>query len=172
MPGFNPYLTTQQSSAQEAALQQQIGYLQSQLQQVQSARQQMMAQQQAIQQIPQQTQPGIMTQIVESFDTIAANAVPMDNYGAVFIKNDGSEIQTRRWTNDGRIQMTSYLPQQAIQNQQANNLSSETEKLKFDLSDDATEAFMQRFDDIVARLEKLEQNFTPKSRSKKEVDSE
>ena len=45
----------------------------------------------------------IPTQVVSDFTTIQAANVPMDAIGGLFIKNDFSEIQSRRWTQDGKI---------------------------------------------------------------------
>ena len=53
----------------------------------------------------------------------------------------------------------------------ANNLSYETEKLKIGLSDEVTEVFMKRFDELEKRIDDL----MPKkavSRAKKESDEE
>lgn len=182
MPPFNPYLTQQQmmnnSNTQEMALQRQIENAQNQLQQIQAQRQMMAQQMAAMNTMPAQqpiVQPhGIPTQIVESFDSISVDAIPTDNNGAIFVKKDGSEIQSRRWLGDGRMQITSYLPQQATENAQAENSALMGENSKIALSDELTGAFMQRFDDLAMRLEKIEQNFAPKTsgRSKKEVESE
>ena len=43
----------------------------------------------------------IPTQVVSDFTTIQAANVPMDAIGGLFIKNDFSEIQSRRWTQVG-----------------------------------------------------------------------
>lgn len=63
-------------------------------------------------QMPVQQQPNqaIHSRFVDGFENITANDVPM-NGGALFIKNDGSEIQVRQWNANGTISKTSYLPQ-------------------------------------------------------------
>lgn len=145
---------------QETAIQRQIGYLQQQLQQIQQ--QQPLMQQPQMVSVPTQAvqqQNGIMAQIVENFDNISANSVPMDNNGAIFIKNDGSEIQSRRWTAQGTIQTTSYLPNMDVLSSQINNSTLATQTSEVKLSDDVTEAFMKRFDDISTRLERIEQSW-------------
>lgn len=60
--------------------------------------------------IPQTVAQGISARFVDGFENITANDVPM-NGGALFIKNDGSEIQVRQWNANGTISTTSYLPQ-------------------------------------------------------------
>ena len=58
---------------------------------------------------PMQFQPqisqhlGLNGAIVDDFGVISANDVPMDGNGAIFIKKDGSEIQLRNWTANGKI---------------------------------------------------------------------
>lgn len=128
-------------------------------------------------QVQQQTF-GLNGKVVDDFNIITANDVPMDGNGAIFIKKDGSEIQLRNWAANGTIQTASYKPILAPQNSNADILSSESEKLKIGLSDEATEAFMKRFDDIEKRLDDFglsltkssTKNTTPKT--KKEADAE
>ena len=124
------------------------------------------AQNQAIPQLQ-----GLNGRIVDDFNAISANDVPMDAMGALFIKSDGTEIQRRVWTSNGTIATSRFKP---VLDEQANNLPQGEEKLKIDLSDASTDVIMKRFDDITERLEKMEKNFgkTTTSRSKKEADSE
>ena len=124
---------------------------------------------------PQQPQ-GIIGRAVNDFSEITANDVPMDGRSAVFPKNDMSEIQVRTWGNDGKIITTSYKPILEHQNQMADSISIlESEKLKIGLSDDVTDAFMKRFDDIEKRLDDFITKSAAKtstSRTKKEADAE
>ena len=57
-----------------------------------------------------QQQVGLNGRIVDDFNILSANDVPMDGNGAIFVKKDGSEIQLRNWTANGTIQTTSYKP--------------------------------------------------------------
>ena len=123
---------------------------------------------------PQQPQ-GIIGRSVNDFSEITANDVPMDGRSAVFPKNDMSEIQVRTWGNDGKIITTSYKPILEHQNQMADVSILESEKLKIGLSDDVTDAFMKRFDDIEKRLDDFITKSAAKtstSRTKKEADAE
>ena len=45
------------------------------------------------------------------------------------------------------------------ENDDANNLSHKEEKLKFDLSDEATDLFMNKFDELSEKIEQLESRF-------------
>lgn len=98
----------------------------------------------------------IVGRLVSDFSEIVANDVPMDGRNAIFPKNDFSEIQVRAWGADGKIQTTSYKPVFDDFNNNVENTSNSSEKLKLGLSDEATEAFMKRFDDIAGRLNELE----------------
>ena len=123
---------------------------------------------------PQQPQ-GIIGRAVNDFSEITANDVPMDGRSAIFPKNDMSEIQVRTWGNDGKIITTSYKPILEHQNQMADISILESEKLKIGLSDDVTDAFMKRFDDIEKRLDEFVTKSAAKtstSRVKKEADAE
>lgn len=64
-------------------------------------------------QMPNANQPqhmGLNCRIIDDFNSIVANDVPMDGNGAVFMKRDGSEVQWRNWAANGTIITTSYLP--------------------------------------------------------------
>lgn len=154
MSPYNPYLTPQQRQSNEIALQQQIGYLQSQLQNLQAIDQ---LQQPVIQNQPQVNQSGIGTQIVESFDNILAQSVPMDSNGAIFALKDGSEIQHRKWTPNGQIEITKYKPISEPKDGQGNNSTSDSENHSMGLSD-ALDGIYGRFDDLSSRLGVLEQS--------------
>jgi len=158
MPPYNPFLTPQQRQSNEMALQQQIGYLQSQLQSLQAQDQmQQPVMQNQMQQVIPQNQTGIGTQIVESFDNILAQSVPMDSNGAIFALKDGSEIQHRKWTPNGQIEITKYKPISEPKDNQGNNSTSDLENPSVGLSD-ALDGIYGRFDDLSSRLGVLEQS--------------
>ena len=109
----------------------------------------------------------IPTQIVDSFDTIQANAVPMDMNGAFFIKRDGTEIQSRRWTQNGQIVTTSYFPKIG------NEVNSSTDEIKSqnEAFNEFTQVFNDRINKVFDRLDMIEDLVTPRKRAagKKEV---
>lgn len=100
--------------------------------------------------------PVLIGRPVNDFGEITANDVPMDGRSAIFPKADMSEIQVRAWSSDGKIVPVTYIP---VLDNQAGNTAPDEEKLKIGLSDDVTEAFMQRFDDIAGRIERLEKSW-------------
>lgn len=179
---YSSQIPMQAMNSQAELLQRQVANLQNQLAQTQAQYQQMASQQQmpTIQQnqMGQQSGTGLTTYIVENFDNITANSVPMDNNGALFVKQDGSEIQLRKWSADGTITPTSYFPQNSPQKENAENLPPNNSELKIGLNDETTQALMDRFDTITNMIDALNQNISqlkPQTRvraTKKEADSE
>ena len=143
-------------------------------QQIQQQRFQPQEQYQAIQ---NQQAIGLNGRIVQMVENINANEVPMDGSMAFFPKQDLSEIYVKGWNADGTIKTIVYKPQIDNKSMQAVNTSLDTEKLKIDLSEQATAGIMQRFDDLSAKIEQLEnkvalgtQRKNSQSQSKKESD--
>lgn len=99
---------------------------------------------------------GLNGRIVQAVENVNANEVPMDGSMAFFPKQDMSEIYVKGWNADGTIKTIVYKPQIDNKSMQAVNTSLDTEKLKIDLSEQATAGIMQRFDDLSAKIEQLE----------------
>lgn len=89
-----------------------------------------------------QAQPQQVSRIVNDFTEITVGDIPTNGTPGFFIKADGSEIQSRRWTEDGRIITGRYLPEAA------------------------TEEKPDPFEKIMQRIDALEAALTPKSRRK------
>lgn len=124
-----------------------------------------MANLQALQQSlqPMQSQ-GLLTRVVDNFDTITANDVPMQG-GGLFVKNDGSEIQLRQWTSQGTIQTTSYLAQKSNLDSEVGKISSDEEKLKFSAFNEVLEGIQTKVDSLSDKIDEiLKQKTTSKSR--------
>lgn len=112
---------------------------------------------------PEQMQQGIFGKVVQSQDSIVANDVPMNGSVAFFPKSDLSEIYAKQWSADGTISTMVFKP---IQNDSPNKLSQDTEKLKIELSDEATEIFNKHFDTLFLKMEELEKKIDEKSLTK------
>ena len=112
---------------------------------------------------PEQMQQGIFGKVVQSQDSIVANDVPMNGSVAFFPKSDLSEIYAKQWSADGTISTMVFKP---VQNDNTNKLSQETEKLKFDLSENVTEVFEKHFDTLFSKIEELEKKIDEKSSTK------
>lgn len=124
---------------------------------LQQFQQSLQAQQpQQLQQQFQQMPMGISGRVVPNAEAIAANDVPMDGSVAFFPMQDMSQILAKSWNADGTIKTVIYKPFVET----PSNLSTTNEKLNVGLSDDVTQAFMQRFDDISNKISQLEQSLT------------
>ena len=116
-------------------------------------------------------QMATLGKIVDSIDVVKATDVPMDGNMYYFPKADGTEIFSKQWLANGQTRILAFKP---VFEDNPNNLSSETEKFKIGLSDEVTEVFMKRFDDIEMRLDNFMAKSAQKSssKSKKEDDAE
>lgn len=108
----------------------------------------------------------LVGRVVDDFNTITANDVPMNGQPATFIKRDGSEIQVRVWTSSGTIATTSYKPIVEDLKDETSILSSdEIKSLRNDFTT-LSEVINERFD----KVEKFISGRT--GRTKKEVSDE
>lgn len=98
---------------------------------------------------------GINGKIIAEMSQITANDVPMDGSVAFFPKQDLSEVYAKSWNADGTIRTVTYKP---VLDNEPNNVPTDTEKLKCELSDEATEGIMSKFDEISDRLGQLEKS--------------
>lgn len=125
--------------------------------------------------LPNQQMPaGINGKVVNTVEQITANDVPMDGSVAFFPMQDMSQILVKSWNADGTIKTVIYKPFLS----EPNNLQTKEEKMKFDLSDEATNVFMNRFDELASKIDGLERAMTKPltktvvSKTKKEADVE
>ena len=116
-------------------------------------------------------QMATLGKIVDSIDVVKATEEPMDGNMYYFPKADGTEIFSKQWLANGQTRILAFKP---VLNSETNNVPCDTENTKFDLSDEATEVFMKRFDAIEKRLDDFIAKSSPKSssKSKKEDDAE
>ncbi len=75
-----------------------------------------------VQQIQQPPQIGLNCRLVDDFNAIVANDVPMDGNGAIFVDRNGTEMQWRNWTPNGTIQTIVYKPIQPENQSEATNI--------------------------------------------------
>lgn len=113
-------------------------------------------------------QMNVIGKIVDSIDVVKATDVPMDGSMYYFPKADGTEIFGKQWLPNGQTRILTFKPDLDTE---PNNVSNVDEKLKIRLSDEATEVFMKRFDDIEKRLDEFIGKKTT-NRVKKEAESE
>lgn len=108
--------------------------------------------------MPQQI-AGVNGRIVQAVENINANEVPMDGSMAFFPKQDLSEIYVKGWNANGTINTIVYKPYTAPKDNQTVNSMANTENAKFTLSDESTELFMNKFDELSEKIGQLEDRF-------------
>ena len=123
--------------------------------------------------VPAQTtvsnQMSALGKMVDSIDVVKATDIPMDGNAYYFPKADGTEVYCKQWLQNGTTRILTFKP---VLEDNTNNLSSDTEKLKISLSDEVTDVFMKRFDELEKRFDDLMPKPTTKTtttRTKKET---
>lgn len=153
MNGYSPYqMPIYQQSYQPQMMQQPYMDRMAQLQNMQQNLQS---------QAPSPSIPGLVGRLVEDFNVITANDVPMDGNGAIFVKNDGSEIQLRNWTAQGTIATSRFKP---VLEERTENVASDNTKRSDEHFTALQTTFMQRFDSLEQRFEKLEKSLSKKTK--------
>ena len=113
-------------------------------------------------------QMSALGKMVDSIDVVKATDIPMDGNAYYFPKADGTEVYCKQWLQNGTTRILTFKP---VFDDNTNNVSSDTEKLKIGLSDEVTDVFMKRFDELEKRLDSLTPK-KPATRAKKESDAE
>lgn len=123
--------------------------------------------QQSLQQQPMQMNQQLMPQqiagingrIVQAVENINANEVPMDGSMAFFPKQDMSEIYVKGWNADGTIRTIVYKPYTEPGGSNAGNPTTDIENAKFTLSDESTQLFLNKFEELSEKIGQLEDRF-------------
>lgn len=162
-PNYSMQMNNPYNMQMQNPYQQRMDFLQSYQQSLQQPIQQ---------QMPQANQQmNVIGKIVDSVEMVKSMDIPMDGNLYYFPKADGTEIFGKQWLPNGQTRILAFKP---ILESDTSNLSSTEEKLKFDLSEEVTTAFMKRFDELVGKIDRLEQSMTKpmtkttKSMTKKE----
>lgn len=113
----------------------------------------------ANQQAMSQQIPGINGRIVQAVENINANEVPMDGSMAFFPKQDMSEIYVKSWNANGTIKTTVYKPCTESNGNNVSNLTADIENAKFTLSDESTQLFLNKFEELSEKIGQLEDRF-------------
>ena len=113
-------------------------------------------------------QMSALGKMVDSIDVVKATDIPMDGNTYYFPKADGTEVYCKHWLQNGTTRILTFKP---VLEDNPNNVSSDTEKLKISLSDEVTDVFMKRFDELEKRIDDLMPKKTT-ARAKKESEEE
>lgn len=108
--------------------------------------------------MPQQA-TGINGRVVQAVENINANEVPMDGSMAFFPKQDLSEIYVKGWNANGTINTIIYKPYTAPKDNQTVNSIPNAENTKFTLSDESTQLFLNKFEELSEKIGQLEDRF-------------
>lgn len=119
-------------------------------------------------QAPVSNQMSALGKMVDSIDVVKATDIPMDGNAYYFPKADGTEVYCKQWLQNGTTRILTFKP---VFDDNTNNVSSDTEKLKIGLSDEVTDVFMKRFDELEKRIDDLMPKKTT-ARAKKESEEE
>ena len=119
-------------------------------------------------QTPVSNQMSALGKMVDSIDVVKATDIPMDGNTYYFPKADGTEVYCKQWLQNGTTRILTFKP---VLDDNTNNVSQDTEKLKISISDDVTELFMKRFDELEKRIDDLMPKKTT-ARAKKESEEE
>ena len=107
------------------------------------------------QMMPQQI--NFVGKIVDGEDTVKATDIPMDGNMYYFPKADGTEIYGKQWiVNEGRTRILTFKPSEPADH---NNSTMMMEKSKFDLSDESTQLFLNKFEELSEKIGQLEDRF-------------
>ena len=119
-------------------------------------------------QTPVSNQMSALGKMVDSIDVVKATDIPMDGNSYYFPKADGTEVYCKQWLQNGTTRILTFKPDLEDNH---NNVSSDAEKLKICLSDEVTDVFMKRFDELEKRIDDLMPRKTT-ARAKKESEEE
>lgn len=119
-------------------------------------------------QTPVSNQMSALGKMVDSIDVVKATDIPMDGNTYYFPKADGTEVYCKQWLQNGTTRILTFKP---VLDAETNNVSNADEKLKIGLSDETTEVFMKRFDELEKRIDDLMPKKTT-ARAKKESEEE
>ena len=120
-------------------------------------------------QTPVSNQMSALGKMVDSIDVVKATDIPMDGNSYYFPKADGTEVYCKQWLQNGTTRILTFKP---VLDDNTNNVSTDTEKLKISLSEEVTDVFMKRFDELEKRFDDLMPKPTTKTtatRTKKET---
>lgn len=105
--------------------------------------------------MPQQI--NFIGKIVDGEDTVKATDIPMDGNMYYFPKADGTEIYGKQWiVKECRTRILTFRP---VSSTEPSNSSDTTIKPKFDLSDESTDLFLNKFNELSEKIGQLEDRF-------------
>ena len=128
---------------------------------------QLHAQQMQQPQMPVSNQFAPLGKMVDSVEVVKATDIPMDGNVYYFPKADGSVVYGKQWLPNGTTKIISF---KAVSEEGVESPTSDLESLKTAITNELTDIFMDKFDDITNSLKRLERSIRPvQVKPKKEV---
>lgn len=120
-------------------------------------------------QTPVSNQMSALGKMVDSIDVVKATDIPMDGNAYYFPKADGTEVYCKQWLQNGTTRILTFKP---VFEDNPNNLSSDTEKLKIEDFNTILEGISGKVDNVLIEISKIIEQPKQSSRTKKETNTE
>ena len=120
-------------------------------------------------QTPVSNQMSALGKMVDSIDVVKATDIPMDGNAYYFPKADGTEVYCKQWLQNGTTRILTFKP---VFEDNPNNLSSDTEKLKIEDFNTILEGISGKIDNVLIEISKIIEQPKQSSRTKKETNTE
>ena len=96
-------------------------------------------------------QMSALGKMVDSIDVVKATDIPMDGNTYYFPKADGTEVYCKQWLQNGTTRILTFKPDFE---DNPNNLSSDTEKLKIEDFNTILEGISGKVDNVLIEISK------------------
>ena len=96
-------------------------------------------------------QMSALGKMVDSIDVVKATDIPMDGNAYYFPKADGTEVYCKQWLQNGTTRILTFKP---VFEDNPNNLSSDTEKLKIEDFNTILEGISCKVDNVLIEISK------------------
>ena len=106
--------------------------------------------------------PTVAGRIVNDFSEIIPNDIPMDGRNAFFVKGDMSEIQSRKWNQDGRIMTIRYKPIFE------DNETEKNDPVPKSFENEDISILQDNIEELTKRMDKIEKSIHNRVRVRKE----
>ena len=120
-------------------------------------------------QTPVSNQMSALGKMVDSIDVVKATDIPMDGNAYYFPKADGTEVYCKQWLQNGTTRILTFKP---VFEDNPNNLSSDTEKLKIEDFNTILDCISGKVDNVLIEIRKIIEQPKQSSRTKKETNTE
>ena len=114
-------------------------------------------------------QMSALGKMVDSIDVVKATDIPMDGNAYYFPKADGTEVYCKQWLQNGTTRILTFRP---VFDDNTNNVSQDTEKLKIEDFNTILDGISGKVDNVLIEISKIIEQPKQSSRTKKETNTE